>query len=440
MAATDRRRFLSGAAAGLAAAAQAAARGSATRAAATDRLGVALIGCGGQGMAHLRLLANNDQVRILYVCDPDEQRRDAAAQTAPGAKAVSDLRSALDDEQVAAVWIATPDHWHVPAALLAIGASKHVYVEKPCSHNLYEGRMLVAAAQKSGLCVQHGTQSRSSTFISRAVQLLREGIIGRVCVARAWNVQRRGHIGRAQPSEPPRGVDYDLWLGAAPYVPFQANRFHYHWHWWYDFGTGDMGNDGVHELDYARWGLGVDTHPTRIAALGGKYFFDDDQQFPDTQTVVFEYPGGSEMGDERQLIFEMRLWSTNYPYNVDNGAEFLGTDGHMVLSKRGKLLVFDAQGRRVEVPDIEPAAPDLAAHHQNFLDAIRTGTPLAADARTAHLTASLCHLGNLATRVGRVLTFDPETERLLADEEAQRLLGRTYRDHWATPGSAAVAS
>lgn len=440
MAATDRRTFLSGAAAGLAAAAQAVARRSAARVAAADRLGVAVIGCGGQGMSHVRLLAGNEQVRVLYVCDPDEQRREAAAQMVPEGKPVADLRHALDDERVAAVWIATPDHWHVPAALLALEAGKHVYVEKPCSHNLHEGQMLVAAAQRSGLCVQHGTQSRSSTFISRAVQHLREGIIGRVCLARAWNVQRRGNIGRAQPSEPPSGVDYDLWLGAAPYVPFQANRFHYHWHWWYDFGTGDMGNDGVHELDYARWGLGVDTHPTRIAALGGKYFFDDDQQFPDTQTVVFEYLGGGEVGEQRQLIFEMRLWSTNYPYNVDNGVEFLGTDGQMVLSKRGKLLVFDSKGRRVEVPDVRPEQPDLAAHHQNFIDAIRTGTPLAAEARTAHLTASLCHLGNVATRLRRVLEFDPETERVLADEEAQRLLGRTYRDHWAAPHAVDVAS
>lgn len=435
MAAGNRRMFLSGAAgAGLAAAGTALGRSASSG---DERLGVALIGCGGQGMAHLRLLAGNPQVRVLYACDPDTARRDAAAQAA-GAAAVPDLRMVLEDPQVAAVWIATPDHWHVPAALLALQAGKHVYVEKPCSHNLREGRWLVEAAQQSGLCVQHGTQSRSSQFIARAVQLLREGIIGRVCVARAWNVQRRGQIGRAQPSEPPAGVDYDLWLGPAPYVPFQANRFHYHWHWWYDFGTGDMGNDGVHELDYARWGLGVETHPTRVAALGGKYYFDDDQQFPDTQTVLFEYPGEAAAGGQRQLIFEMRLWSTNYPHNVDNGVEFLGTDGHMVLSKRGKLLVFDAQNRRVELPDLQPAQADLAAHHDNFLAAIRTGTPLAADARTAHLSAALCHLGNLACRLGRSLDFDPATEHILHDQEADRLLGRRYRDHWAVPLTAAA--
>jgi predicted dehydrogenase len=434
MAHPDRRTFLSGAAAGMSWAAAQAALGNARRfTGPNDSLGVALIGCGGQGMAHLRLLAANEQVRVLYVCDPDGQRRDAAAQAAAGAVPVADFRSALDDDQVHAVWIATPDHWHVPAALRAISAGKHVYLEKPCSHNLKEGRRLVEAARQSGLCVQHGTQSRSSAFIAHGIQLLREGIIGRVCVARAWNVQRRASIGHAQPSEPPAGVDYDLWVGPAPYVPFQANRFHYHWHWWYHFGTGDMGNDGVHELDYARWGLGVDTHPTHVVALGGKYFFDDDQQFPDTQTVVFEYPGNEEVGSQRQLIFEMRLWSANYPYNVDNGAEFLGTDGHLVLSKRGKLLLFDSQGRRADLPAVPPAPPDLQVHHENFLAAIRTGAALAADAPTGHLSASLCHLGNLAARLRRSLQFDPETEQVLGDEEANRLLGRTYRDHWAAP-------
>ena len=249
---------------------------------------------------------------------------------------MTDLRRVLDDQSVDAVVVATPDHWHAPAAILACEAGKHVYVEKPQSHNLRESRLLLDAARRNQVVVQHGTQSRSNPLIAGAVQMLREGVIGDVLVAKAWNIQRRGNIGHEQPSEPPAGVDYDTWVGPAEFVPFQKNRFHYHWHWWYNFGTGDIGNDGTHEIDYARWGLGVEGLPATATGLGGKYFFDDDQEFPDTATCTFEWPGDGRVGSRRQLIFEMRLWSTNYPFNCDSGAEFYGTAGRMLVSKRGK--------------------------------------------------------------------------------------------------------
>ena len=241
------------------------------------------------------------------------------------------------------VVVATPDHWHAPAAILACEAGKHVYVEKPQSHNLRESRLLLDAAQRNKVVVQHGTQSRSDPLVAGAVQMLREGVIGDVLVAKAWNVQQRGNIGHEQPSDPPAGLDYDMWVGPAEFVPFQKNRFHYQWHWWHNFGTGDIGNDGTHEIDYARWGLGVSGLPTTVTALGGKYFFDDDQEFPDTASCAFEWPGDGQAGSRRQLIFEMRLWSTNYPFNCDSGAEFYGTAGRMLLSKRGKVEVYGAR-------------------------------------------------------------------------------------------------
>jgi predicted dehydrogenase len=401
--------------------------------AANDKVVIAIIGLGGQGRHHLSSYLDIPNVDVAYVCDVDEQRLAEAAKTAPKAKAVSDLRKILDDKSVDAVSIATPDHWHTPAALLALAAGKHVYVEKPCSHNLREGRWLVEAAARAGKQVQHGTQSRSVPFIQAAMESLRQGLIGDVQIAKAWNVQFRPPIGKEKPSAPPSGFDYDAWLGAAPTVPFQKNRHHYTWHWWHDFGTGDAGNDGVHEIDIARWGLGVESHPSHVAAIGGKYVHDDDQEFPDTLTAAFEYPGSGAVGQRRQLIFEMRLWSRNPPHGMDNGNEFLGTQGRMLLTKRGKVEVFNERGEpmKIDWPEIESVG--LRPHQSNFIAAIRSGAPLNANALTGHLSSSLPHLANLACRVGRSFQFDPQRESVIGDEEANQRLERSYRDHWSRP-------
>jgi predicted dehydrogenase len=341
----------------------------------------------------------------------------------------------LDDKTVDAVIVATPDHWHSPASILACEASKHVYVEKPISHNIREGRLLVEAAQRNKTLVQHGTQSRSTSMMIQAVDLLRQGAIGKVLVAKCWNIQRRGTIGRGQNTDPPGGLDYDNWVGPAPMIPYRTNRVHNRWTWWYHFGTGDMGNDGVHDIDYTRWGLGVQTHPSKVSALGGKFVWDDDQEFPDTQQVTFEYPGDGSPGDRRLLIYEQRLWSTNYPHQCDSGAEFYGTSGQMFLSRRGKIQVLGDGNKPVEV-SIKAEAQNDTAHVQNFCDAIRQGATLNADALTGHLSTSLCHLGNIATRLSRSLNFDPKTEKILGDEEANALVRREYRDHWGTPRNA----
>jgi predicted dehydrogenase len=397
---------------------------------------VGLIGCGGRGTGVAALFASNAGVELAYACDPQQARREEVAKKLGAKQAVGDLRRVLDDKRVHAVIVATPDHWHAPAAILACNAGKHVYVEKPCSHNIREGRLLVDAARRNDRAVQHGTQCRSTQMMIDAVKLLREGIIGTVLVSKAWNIQRRGSIGRGKPSDPPPGFDYDTWVGPATMIPYQENRVNGGWHWWHHFGTGDMGNDGVHDIDYCRWGLGVETHPTFISAGGGKYFNDDDQEFPDTQQVTFEYPGDGSVGNrasgKRMLIYEQRLWSTNYPHNVDSGVEFYGTKGQMFLSRRGKVAVWNERNQRIDV-DVRPGGQDDGAHVANFIDAVRGKAKPNAEIEIGHLSTTLCHLGNIATRLGRAIKFDPKTERVVGDEEANRLVGRDYREHWGTP-------
>lgn len=435
---SSRRTFVRDSGLSVAAAGWLAGRSTAGRAAsAADTLRIALVGCGGRGVGVANEFRSLAGCELVAACDPDAARLEAARSRLEVDRGVADLRRVLDEPGIDAVIIATPDHWHAPAAILALAAGKHVYVEKPCSHNVREGRLLVAAAERAGRVVQHGTQSRSNPFIAGGVQLLREGLIGDVLVAKAWNVQRRDAIGRTQPSAPPAGFEYDLWVGPAEMTPFRSNCHHYTWHWWHNFGTGDAGNDGVHELDLARWGLGVETHPARITASGTKLFFDDDQEFPDTQTAVFDYPGEGRFGTARQLLWEMRIWSPNFPMNVDNAVEFYGTNGRMLLSKRGKLEVRDARNTKIENPRPSTPPPLAATNHaQDFIAAIRQSRPPQADIATGHLSASLAHLANVATRVGRTLEFDPVSETIAGDPEADALLGRRYRDggHWAVPG------
>ncbi len=432
----SRRSFLAGTTAASVGATAWAWSGKARATDANQRLRVGLIGCGGRGMSLAGSFA--EIADIVYVCDPDDSRRGLAQGKTGAVQAVSDLRRVLDDKSVDAVVVATPDHWHAPAAILACEAGKHVYVEKPQSHNLRESRLLLDAAREHEVVVQHGTQSRTNPLVANVVRMLREGIIGDVMVAKAWNIQRRANIGHEQPSEPPAGLDYDTWVGPAEFLPFQKNRFHYQWHWWYNFGTGDIGNDGTHEIDIARWGLGVSGLPAIVTAIGGKYFFDDDQQFPDTATCAFEWPGDGQVGGRRQLIFEMRLWSTNYPFNCDSGVEFFGTKGRLFVSKRGKLEVFDEREKRIEAP--QPKEPPLLApsHQADFLEAVRAGRAPNADVAEGHDSVALVHLANIAVRRGLALQVDATTEQIVGDEQANRLLGREYRQggHWAVPRGA----
>ena len=429
-----RRTILQGGASGAAALAfgGAPARGSAER-----RVVVGLIGAGGMGGNHLRLLAARRDVEVAFVCDVDRRRLAEAVSavekvSGKAPAGVSDLRRVLDDRRVEAVWIATPDHWHAPAAILALDAGKHVYVEKPCCHNIREGRLMAEAVARSGKHLQVGTQSRSTAVVRDAIDRVRGGAIGEVLVAKAWNSQLRRSIGKTSPSPPPPELDFDLWLGPAPAVPYRANLLPGIWRWWYDFGCGDIGNDGVHDIDVACWGLGVDTHPARIACLGGKSFFDDDQQFPDTQYAVFDYPDAAGPGRARQLIFEQRIWSPYVQEGYENGAAFYGTRGMLVIGHTVGWTLYGPRNKKIAE---RSGSADLEAHHQNFLDCVRgTSSATNADIMAGHRSATLVHLANIAARVGRSLRFDPKTEEILGDSEAAAIVGRRYREgHWATP-------
>ena len=248
---------------------------------ANERFTVGSIGCSGRGIAigeELRKLG----ARIAYACDFDLDRAENAKKHLEADQAVADLRRILDDRAVDAVAISAPNHWHAPAAILAFQAGKHVYVEKPCSHNIAEGRRMIEAARRTGMVMQVGSQIRGTKAFQEGIAMVHEGAVGKVLVAKTWVSRQRPNIGHCQPSTPPVGLDYDLWVGPAPMIPYQKNLLHYNWHWWYNFGNGDAGSRGVHQLDIALWALDIKTHPTRITGFGEKLYFDDDKQYPDT--------------------------------------------------------------------------------------------------------------------------------------------------------------
>jgi predicted dehydrogenase len=431
MGAANRRSFLKKAALGTAALSAAS---YARAGGANERFVVGVIGPGGMGTAHLRTLAAERDVQISHVCDVDQGRLAAAVKngTVNGREpvGVGDMRRVLDRPEVTAVFIATPDHWHAPATLLALAAGKHVYVEKPCSHNIREGRLMIDAARRQRKVCQVGTQSRSTEMNKTAIQMIHEGVIGDVLSVRVWNSQLRRNIGRQKPSNPPAALDFDTWLGPAPVVPYRSNLLHGTWRWFHAFGAGDMGNDGVHDIDVAVWGLQVETHPSTITALGGKYFFDDDQEHADTQTVVFEYPSVGKEGRKKQMIFEQRIWTPYKMEGYENGCAFYGTRGMFIVGHAEGWRLYGPQNKEIKAMS---GRVNLPAHHRDFFNCIRSGNRPSADIEIGHLSASLCHLGNIATRVRRVLNFDPKTEEIQNDKDAAPMVRRQYREHWGTP-------
>jgi len=388
-------------------------------AAPSERVRHAILGCGGQGMQHLKIFSDLPDCDVVAVCDVDPERRAKALSGLPdggGARAEADFRAVLDDPEIDSVSIVTPDHWHTPLSVMALQAGKHVYVEKPCTHTVAEGRMLLAAAHASGKCVQHGTQSRGSTGIKDGIAFLQSGALGTVRMAKAINHQFRGPIGREPDSAPPEGADYDLWLGPAPARPFSKNRWHYNWHWYWDYGGGDMVNDGIHQVDVARWGLGKGL-PHAVSASGGQLFYDDDHETPDTQVVTFEYDGC-------YLLYEMRLW-TKYPLEGhDNGVIFYGDNGILSIGRKGCEARF-IDGERKEVGGTQ----DIGEHMRNFIACVKDDNPagLAAPVAEGVASSTLCNLGNLATRVGKRLHYDDATGAC-NEADADALLGYEYRD------------
>ena len=424
----QRRTFLASSAAAVAASA-------APAAGRADRMPIALVGCGGMGTNHLKLLTARKDVEIRYVCDADATRLANAAKLAGDGghpvKPVGDLRRVLDDQAVVAVWHATPDHWHSPGAILTADAGKHVYVEKPCSHNVREGRLLVEAGARNKVVIQVGTQSRSTPTVAEAMKRVHDGAIGDVLVAKAWNSQLRRNLGKVKPAEPPKALDWAMWQGPVPEAPFYPNRVPGVWRFFHDYGVGDIGNDGVHDIDVAVWGMGFDRLPNRVTALGGKYFFDDDQQWPDTQYVVCEYdpPGGK--GPTRQFVFEQRIWSPYVQEDYENGAAFYGTKGMLII---GHSVGWKLYGPRNKPIEQMTGKVDLPGHHTNFLDSVRGNAKPNAPALAGHVSAGICHLANICTRLGRTVRFDPAAEKVLGDDEANAMLTRKYREgHWAVP-------
>ncbi len=400
-----------------------------------DTLTIAVMGCGGMGSNHLRLLVKNPQVRIAHVCDADANRLAVAAKTAADAghpvKATKDIRTVLDDKSVQAVWMATPDHWHAPGAILAADAGKHVYVEKPCSHNIREGRLMIEAAARNKVAIQVGTQSRSTPGVKEAMDRIRGGAIGDIIAVKAWNSQKRRDLKHVKPSQPPANLDYELWQGPVPEAPFYSNRIPSMWRFFYDYGAGDIGNDGVHDIDVCVWGMGFDTLPNRVAALGGKYFFDDDQQWPDTQYVVCDYDKGNGADRPRQFIFEQRIWSPYVQEGYENGAAFYGTKGMLVI---GHSVGWELYGEKNKPLEKMRISIDLPAHHRNFINAVLKGEKLAAPAAVGHIAASLCHLANISTRLRKTIEVDPKSETIVNGPEANALVRRKYRPgHWAVP-------
>jgi len=336
-----------------------------------------------------------------------------------------DFRRVLDDKSVDAVVIATPHHWHCPIAVPALQAGKDVYVEKPASHVFREGRLLVEAARRHKRVVQHGTQMRSSEVTAKAAEVLASGILGSVKMTKAWNVQRHRHRQGVPNSPTPSGVNYDMWLGPAPLRPFNVNRFHGNWNWYRDYGNGDIGGDGIHDLDLARWGLGVTGHPVRITAHGSRIDLEGEREFPDNMMVAYHYEEG------KVLLYEDRGWTPYGMHGFDSGNELYGTEGRMVFSRRGYFQTYLGKSQE-EGPGMKGDRGG-GRHLLGFLKHVRDRTTPDASAEAAHLSCALVHLGEVAHRTGRVLHFDPVTEAVRNDDEANRLLTKEYRRPWSVP-------
>ncbi len=424
-----RRSFLMGAATAVAATSQASPN---------EKLVIATMGLRGRGGHLLRGFAAMPEVEIAAICDVDTRLFDKAAASVvergrKRPRPETDFRRLLEDKSIDALIVGTPDHWHAIPAILACQAGKHVYVEKPAGHNLREGQAMLEAARKHKRVVQVGIQSRSGRHFAEACQYIRSGAIGKVVFAKGWETARQRPIPPQPDAKPPEGVDYDMWLGPAPRRSFNPNRFHGSWRWFFDYGTGDLGNDGVHRIDYARRGLEagfaargqkLPEWPAAVAASGGKFYFDDVQQWPDTLVVTWDYPGAI-------LMYEMRIWSPNRFEGEEEGAIVYGDNGCVVIGNGG----WRSYGPKGDPGPHGKGSNDEddAAHKRNFLECIRGGKFPNCDIAVGHVSSALTHIGNIAWRVNRKLRFDAAGQTFVGDAEANTMLARAYRSPWLLP-------
>jgi predicted dehydrogenase len=426
---------------------------------ANERINVAVIGIRNQGTVHLQnwcALKDSHNVQVRTLCDTDERlfaRGVRLVEEKTGVKPTTewDLRRVLDDTSIDAVSIVIPNHWHALAAILACQAGKHVYVEKPASHNIWEGRKMIDARRRYNVRMQVGLNNRSSQSVREAIAFLHDGGIGALYMARALCFKARDSYGMARDSDPPAGFHYDRWLGPAPWRPYNEKRSHYNWHWYWDTGNGDTGNTGPHQLDIARWGLAKNEHPVSVYSAGGIYGFGQDegaptpgkrvygdvetyghdkttQETPNTQTAIYKYADGT--------LLEME---TRGRYTNDEGSQgqevgnlFFGADGWLEISGS----TWKAFRKRERKPFAGSKDGEReGSHWANFLDALRSekDETLHSDIHEGHLSTSLCHLANISYRVGRSLTFMGADERFANDAEADRLLTRLYREPYVVP-------
>jgi predicted dehydrogenase len=422
---------MSSAAAGLA--------GRALIASPNDTVRVACVGVRSQGREHLRHYGKMQNVEIAAICDVDEsvlnsRLADVEAMGRKRPTPYKDLRKLLEDKSIDAVSIATPNHSHTLQTIWACQAGKHVYVEKPCSHDMFEARQIVAAAKKYDKLVQHGTNSRSSGSARDAVRRMKEGLLGDVYMARGLCFKARNTIGRKRVEPVPAGVDYDQWLGPAPLHEFTPNRFHYNWHWFWDYGNGDLGNQGIHQVDVCRWGLGVG-YPTKVSAIGGHFMFDDDQETPNTLTVTFEF---NEGGKKVMMEFAVRHWFSNHEAGIAAGdsncvgAIFYGSKGYLSVDAEdfGKYRTFLGKAQ-----EAGPSGDDIGDNWANFIAAVRSGKheDLNAPIEEGAVSTTLVHLANISYRVGRTLHFDADSYSCVGDEEANTMFRRKYREPYVVP-------
>jgi predicted dehydrogenase len=405
---------------------------------AANRVRLAVIGTNNRGLDHIESIAGIEGAEIAYVCDVDERalakgvKQAAALGLQP--KAVKDFRSVLDDKSIDAITIAAPDHWHTPMSILALAAGKHVYVEKPCSQNPREGELLLEAIARYGRLVQMGNQRRSFPNMQVAVKEIQGGVIGTPYFAKCWYANSRASIGHGVETAVPPELDYELWQGPAPRRPYRSNVIPYNWHWFWHWGTGEALNNGTHEFDVCRWALGVD-FATKVTSSGGRYAFKDDWETPDTQVI------GWEFGGEKSITWEGRSCNGFPTEGLSRGAYIYGTGGTALL-ENDNYTVFDPKKKVVRSLADKPEGngTDLRSasgirldrlHVRNFVDAIRTGSPLASPISEGHKSVALLHLGNIAQRVGRVLNCSPADGHILNDDAAMRLWQREYEPGWA---------
>ncbi|HTV03432.1 MAG TPA: Gfo/Idh/MocA family oxidoreductase [Luteitalea sp.] len=438
----DRRSFLKSASATIGAGLIAPAAASAAPAvwrqagAPSDRVRVAIMGVNSRGSQLARAFLNTPGAVITTICDVDTRAAAKAAElvgkagTAP--TLIPDVRKVLESRDIDALVIAAPDHWHAPAAMLALDAGKHVYVEKPASHNPREGELLVEAQKRTGKVVQMGNQRRSWPNVQKAIGLVHGGRIGKVYNARTWYANTRPSIGKGKPVPVPEWLDYELWQGPAPRREFVDNLVHYEWHWRWHWGTGESANNGTHMFDLARWGLQVE-HPTRVTSSGGRFQFADDWEFPDTQVIALDYPGG------KMITWESMSANGYKPHGTGVGVTFHGDQGSLLIDGDG-YTIYDLKGGVVEEIKTDPGAvtsqvgPAVrldALHTANFVAGIRGTGTLATPIDGGHTSTMMALLGNIAWKTGRALTCDPATGRIQNDADATAMWGREYAPGWA---------